>query len=191
MSKDLRAAAMGAALAVVLVFTIAPVRAEDSGVFKNPADISRAQRILDAEGYLAPGSYGIGRLDGATRQALSEYQGRHALNSSGTLDDETYQTLLGHEVFHPWVEEGTPQADAAPAEVPAPAAAPEPAAEAAVSLEPAPSPVVAEEAAVPAVEAEEEPVREMPVTASNLPILVLGGLLLLGSGILVLRRRTA
>ena len=42
-----------------------------------------------------------------------------------------------------------------------------------------------------AVEAEEEPVREMPVTASNLPILVLGGLLLLGSGILVLRRRTA
>jgi hypothetical protein len=192
MNRNLRTVALGAVMAVVLALGTAPILAEDSGVFKNPEDISRAQRILVGEGYLAPGSYTPGQLDQATRQALSEYQGRHSLNDSGTLDDETYQTLLGHEVSFPWGDEATPQAAAAPAEPLASVAAPTPVAEPQVAEEapnpePAPSPAAVEAAPEPT----KEPVREMPATASHLPFLVLAGLLLLGCGILVLRRRTA
>ena len=75
MNRLLRAVAMGAVMAVVLALSIATIRAEDSGVFKNPGDISRAQRILGSEGYLVPGSYAPGQLDEATREALSEYPG--------------------------------------------------------------------------------------------------------------------
>jgi hypothetical protein len=192
MSRFKCAVAVGAFVAVILALSVVPARAEDSGVFKNPADISRAQGILQAEGYLAPGSYTTGQLDHATRLAISRYQGRHSLNDSGTLDDDTYQTLLGHEVSYPWGDAETPKPVAAVAETPeaapapqeaTPAAAPEPAAAVAEAPEAAPAP--------PAPEPVQEPARVMPATASPLPILVLAGLLLMVSGILVIRRRTA
>lgn len=193
MSRLLRAVAMGAVMAVVLALSIATIRAEDSGVFKNPGDISRAQRILGSEGYLVPGSYAPGRLDGATREALSEFQGRHSLNDSGTLDDDTYQMLLGHEVSYPLGNDEIPEAAEISAEPPAPVPVEEPqAAEPAPMPESAPSSTTVEEAPAPtAPEPSPEPDREMPATASHLPVLVLGGLLLLGCGALVLRRRTA
>ena len=191
MSRFQCAVAMGVFMAVILALSVVPARAEDSGVFKNPADISRAQGILVAEGYLVPGSYTTGQLDHATRLAISRYQGRHSLNDSGTLDDDTYQTLLGHEVSYPSGDAETPEsvaavaeaAPAAPEQTPAAATAPEPAAAVAEAPEAAPVP--------PAAEPPQEPARVMPATASPLPILVLAGLLLLASGILVLRRRTA
>ena len=193
MSRLLRAVAMGAVMAVVLALGIATIRAEDSGVFKNPGDISRAQRILESEGYLVPGSHAPGRLDGATREALSEFQGRHSLNDSGTLDDDTYQMLLSHEVSYPLGNEEVPEAAEISAEPLAPAPVEEPrASEPAPIPESAPSSTTVEEAPAPtAPEPSPEPDREMPTTASHLPILVLGGLLLLGCGALVLRRRTA
>jgi len=188
MSRFQCAVAVGAVMAVILAFTVVPARAEDSGVFKNPADISRAQGILEAEGYLASGSYATGQLDHATRGAISRYQGRHSLNDTGTLDDDTYQTLLGHESSYPWEDADTSEPAATPAETSAPEvapAAPEPA------PEPAPTAGMEKAPAPPAAEPPQEPVRVMPATASPLPSLVLAGLLLLVSGILVLRRRTA
>jgi len=186
------AVAVGAFMAVILALSAVPARAEDSGVFKNPADISRAQGILEAEGYLAPGSYTTGQLDHATRLAISRYQGRHSLNDSGTLDDDTYQTLLGHEISYPWGDAEAPELAAAPAEAPAPEAAAAPQ-EVTPAPEPATAVVEAPEAAPAPVAAEppQEPARVMPATASPLPILVLAGVLLLASGIMVLRRRTA
>src|SRR5437773_4793048 len=82
----------------------ATLRAEDSGVFRNSGDISRAQAILESEGYLASGSYTPGQMDQSTRQAVSEYQSHHSLNDAGILDDDTYEMLLSHEVSYPWDE---------------------------------------------------------------------------------------
>ena len=90
--------ALGVAIAMIVMFGAVPASAEDTGVFKNSRDISRAQRILVTEGLLAADSYTVGELDDATRQALSVYQSEHSLNMTRTLDDETFQTLLAHEV---------------------------------------------------------------------------------------------
>jgi hypothetical protein len=182
--------ALGVAVAMAVTFAAIPASAEDTGVFKNSRDISRAQRILVTEGLLAPDSYTVGELDDETRQALSHYQSEHALNMTRTLDDETFQTLLAHEVTGP---ESYPEAVAVPVEPAETAYAPEPSVEYAKSpAEPEPTPTTAEEREAPA---EPEPSydtdRTMPATASPLPLLLLGGAGLVGSGFLILRRRSA
>jgi hypothetical protein len=197
----LRMTTVTAGIAIVLVAGLAIARAEDSGVFKNPGDISRAQTILQAEGYLAAGRYTQGQLDRPTRQAISEYQGRHSLNQAGTLDDDTYQSLLSHEASYPWDNGENAQAKTAPSEPVAPVtesasptevrveeAAPVPApTPSATEVKEAPAPVPAPEAPP----AETAATRKMPATASALPLLALSGLSLLGLGILVLVRRGA
>ncbi|HEV8336398.1 MAG TPA: hypothetical protein VGR67_08295 [Candidatus Polarisedimenticolia bacterium] len=181
--------ALGVAIAMAVTFAAIPASAEDTGVFKNSRDISRAQRILVTEGLLAPDSYTVGELDDETRQALSNYQSEHALNMTRTLDDETFQTLLAHE------EELNPDTVAVPLEPAETAYQPEPEPPvqyAKAPPEPEPTPSTAEEREAPA---EPEPSydadRTMPATASPLPLLLLGGAGLVGSGLLILRRRSA
>lgn len=185
--------ALGVAIAMAVTFAAIPASAEDTGVFKNSRDISRAQRILVTEGLLAPDSYTVGELDEETRQALSNYQSEHALNMTRTLDDETFQTLLAHEEKTPLTE--NPDTVAVPLEPAETAYQTEP--EQSVQYaktppEPEPTPSTAEEREAPA---EPEPShaagRTMPATASPLPLLLLGGAGLVGSGLLILRRRSA
>jgi hypothetical protein len=187
--------ALGVAIAMAVTFAAMPASAEDTGVFKNSRDISRAQRILVTEGLLAPDSYTVGELDEETRQALSNYQSEHALNMTRTLDDETFQTLLAHEVGTPLTEELNPDTVAVPLE-PAETAyqpEPEPSVEyAKAPPEPEPTPSTAEEREAPAQpEPSYDADRTMPATASPLPLLLLGGAGLVGSGLLILRRRSA
>jgi hypothetical protein len=188
------------AIAVSLAMGMTAARAEDSGVFKNPGNISHAQSILESEGYLTTGSYTPGRIDQATRQAISDYQNHHALNHSGNLDDDTYEMLLSHEISYPWDNGENAQAKMAPAEPVAPVTAPAPpaevqVAEAAPVPEPAPPVVEVKEAPAPAPAQPDSPMkntpRKMPSTASHLPLLALSGLGLMGLGILVIFRKTA
>jgi outer membrane protein OmpA-like peptidoglycan-associated protein len=65
-------------------------------IYTSPRDIEQAQAILVQDGELAPGSYTQGQLDEATASALRLFQSRHALNTSGLLDDETMALLLSH-----------------------------------------------------------------------------------------------
>ncbi len=169
------------------------ILAEDSGVFKNPGDISQAQRILVELGYLETNGYTTGTDDAATQRALTEYQSRHALNARGTLDDDTYQMLLSHEADYPWASEPSSSLAAAqPVEPPRPAQE-EPAqgthlAEAPPAPEPIPSTATVKETPSPEAPAGERE-REMPATASSLPFLGLMGLALLAAGFIILRVR--
>jgi LPXTG-motif cell wall-anchored protein len=184
MKKLLLAAALAMTIGVLLIAGAHPLRAEDSGVFKNSADISRAQEILVGDGTLASGSFTPGSLDAATRRALTAYQTVHAINESGDLDDETYQSLTSHETSYPWGAE-TAMAGA-PAQPVEPAAAPSArTAEAPAMPEPIPSPVEVKQAPIPAAP---QPARKMPATGSSLPLLALAGLALLGGGALLLRQ---
>ena len=182
-----------AGMAVVGLFLVAGasvLRAEDSNVFKNGANILQAQEILVEDGYLSPGDYTSGVLDSATRKALTEYQSEHALNGNGTLDDETFQSLTSHETAYPWDS----QAEVAETEPVLTQPAPAPVvAEAPPAPEPTPAPVEVKEApatqAPPAAPA--EPERSMPATGSPLPLLALSGLALIGGGALLLGQRAA
>ncbi len=197
--KVLRIGSAGAVIALVLTAGVAMAGMRETRSFTSPDYISRAQEILVDEGLLSAGSYTPGQLDEPTRQALTTYQERHALNDSGNLDDDTYAMLLSHEISYPWGGEETSQ-PAAAAEPVTPVAAPEPSpapqvAEAPPVPEPAPSTAEVKEAPAPAPAPAPEPSREaarkMPATASSLPLLVLTGLSLLGVGILLLRSRAA
>src|SRR5262245_20291551 len=173
------------ALAMFVLGTTA-LMAGDSSFFTNEASVVRAQQILVGDGYLDQGSFDPGSLDRATRDALSKYQSDHALNDQGFLDDETFQSLTSHETTYPWG--GAPRA--------VPVAA-EPAEEVEVAEteqmpEPAPAPeekeVVVAQAEPEEAPAAEEAAPEMPATGSNLPLLALSGIALLGGGALLLRR---
>ena len=181
------ATGMAIAVGLFLIAGATALRAEDSGVFKNGTSILQAQEILVENGYLSPGSYTSGVTDEATRNALSAYQSAHALNNTGTLDDETYQSLTSHEMDYPWggevavaeaepviieSEEVVQVAEAAPAPEPTPAPA---------EVKETPAPEAAEPAAEPS----------MPATGSSLPLLALSGLALMGGGALLLRQRAA
>ena len=89
-------------LAVAFVASIVALHAEDSGVFKNSERVRQAQAILQSNGYLEHDSFHSGEMDQCTRRALSEYQREHSLNSNGILDDETYQSLATHGTDYPW-----------------------------------------------------------------------------------------
>jgi hypothetical protein len=196
MNRTWRLITAAAVIVVSLTLGSATLRAENSGVFRNSTDISRAQSILVDEGYLRKDGYTPGQLDQTTREAISEFQTHHTLNNVGILDDDTYQLLLSHEFSYPWSEE-TARVELAPAEPVAPVAAVAPpaqvqVAEAAPVPEPTPAPEVQEAPPAPEpVAAPEEPARTMPATASHLPLLALSGLGLLGLGVLVLIRRSA
>jgi len=192
MNRTWRLITAVAVIVVSLTLGSAMLRAEDSGVFRNSSDISRAQSILVDEGYLRKDGYTPGQLDQATRQAISEFQDHHTLNNVGILDDDTYQSLLSHEFSYPWSEEKAARVELAPAE-PVAVAPPAPVqvAEAAPVPVPVPAPEVQEAPAPAPVAAPEEPVRTMPATASHLPLLALTGLGLLGLGVLVIIRRSA
>ena len=183
MRKTGIAAGMAIAVGLFLVAGSPVLRAEDSGVFKNSASILQAQEILVEDGYLSHGAYTSGVMDEATRRALSEYQSVHALNSGGTLDDETFQSLTSHETAYP----GGGDVEVAEAEPVLSEPAPQvQVAEAAPAPEPTPAPVEVKEAPAPA-----EPSRSMPATGSSLPLLALSGLAMMGGGALLLRQRAA
>jgi LPXTG-motif cell wall-anchored protein len=177
---------------VALVFIVGPsaLRAEDSGVFKNSTSILQAQETLVEDGYLSQGAYTSGVMDQATRHALAEYQSVHALNSSGNLDDDTFQSLTSHATAYPW-DSQTEVAETEPV-LSEPAPAPR-VAEAAPAPAPTPAPVEVKEAPTPAARAAApaEPAKRMPATGSSLPLLALSGLGLIGGGALLLRQRAA
>ena len=184
------ATGMAVLVGLCLVAGASALRAEDSSVFKNGANILQAQEILVGNGYLSQGAYTSGVMDDATRKALAEYQSVHALNNSGTLDDETFQSLTSHGTSYPWDS----QAEVAEAEPvltePAPAAV---VAQAPPAPEPTPAPVEVKEAPAPeaSAAAPAKRARSMPATGSSLPLLALSGLALIGSGALLLRQRAA
>jgi peptidoglycan hydrolase-like protein with peptidoglycan-binding domain len=197
MIRFLRILALGTVVASVALAGMASGWAEDSSVFKNPNHISRAQSILESEGFLAPGNYTPGQMDRATRQAVSEYQSRHSLNESGILDDDTYQMLLTHEFAYPWDEqEAAPvRKEAARAEPVAPVTEPVPPTEVQVAQAapvPEPEPATAQvKEEPPAPAPAEKPARQMPATASPLPLLALSGLGLMTAGLFLLLRKGA
>jgi hypothetical protein len=179
-----------AVILAVLVLATAVAYATTSKTYETPGDISRAQTILEMEGYLAPGSYTNGKLDTATQLALQRYQNAHTLNNTGALDDKTFQTLLSHEMSYPWSQQ-TPLTVAAEEPV---APAPEPRrVEEPVKPKVAEAPAVPEEkpTTVAVRQAPEPPAPEpaMPATASPLGALVFAGLALIGSGAALLRIR--
>jgi LPXTG-motif cell wall-anchored protein len=176
-----------AVVALCLIAGPSALLAEDSGVFKNSTSILQAQEILVEDGYLSPGAYSSGIMDQATRLALSDYQSVHALNSTGSLDDETFQSLTSHGTAYPW-DSQTKAAEAEPV-LSEPAPAPQ-VAVAAPAPEPTPAPVEVKEAPAPEAPAA-EPARRMPATGSSLPLLALSGLALIGGGALLLRQRAA
>jgi len=196
MRRSQRDLFFGATLCVVLVLGVSPLLAEDSSVFKNPGDIGRAQRILEETGYLASLAYPPGVLDPATQKALADYQSKHSLNATGTLDDDTYQMLLSHDAAYPWdtdqpvsvaAEEHT--APVEPLKTEAPSSGPWLA-----QAPPVPEPTPSTEQIKEAPGATPEPAvqkRRMPATGSSLPALALVGLVLLGAGVAVLRFRKA
>ena len=160
--------------------------AGDRQSFATEANLSWAQGVLVGDGYLEQGSFEPGVLDHETRQALTKYQSDHALNDSGLLDEETYHSLTSHETAYPWggAPHAAPTALAEPAE--SEPAEPVEVAEAPAVPEPAPAPekeMVAEPQEAPA-----EKAPAMPATGSNLPLLAISGLALLGTGALLLRR---
>ena len=162
--------------------------AGDRQSFATEANISWAQGVLVGDGYLDQGSFEPGALDHETRQALTKYQSDHALNDNGLLDEETYHSLTSHETAYPWGGEphAAPTALAEPAES-------EPAdtvevAEAPAVPEPAPAPAEKEAVVAESQEAPAEKTPAMPATGSNLPLLAISGLALLGTGALLLRR---
>ena len=176
--------AMAITVLVLLVVGAAPLLAEDSGVFKNGTHIEEAQGILVGEGHLDSYAFTPSILDEATQAALAEYQSAHALNSRGTLDDETFQMLTSHETAYPWG--GQEKVSEAQTEMAEPA--PEPAVvEAPPVPAPTPSPVVEKQAL--ARPAADQPSGELPATGSDLPLLALSGLALIGGGTLLLRQR--
>jgi len=179
---------MAIAVGLFLIAGATALRAEDSGVFKNGASILQAQEILVEDGYLSPGSYTSGVTDKATRNALSAYQSAHALNNTGTLDDETYQSLTSHEMDYPWGGEVT-VAEAEPVIYESEEVVQ--VAEAAPAPEPTPAPAEVKETPAPeaAAPAPAEPEPSMPATGSSLPLLALSGLALIGGGALLLRQR--
>ena len=189
------AIASALAWALFLILGAGRLKAEDSGVFKNPADIAKAQEILVENGYLAPESFTSGMLDASTRTAISSYQSEHALNERGDLDDETFQSLTSHEISYPWGEQEA-ESRVEPAEQPVPTIK---VAQAPQVPEPTPAPTRVRQAPpvspAPARHANQavdaRPARKMPATGSPLPMMLLAGLLLLGAGALVLRRRVA
>src|SRR5262245_35781252 len=189
----MRRTGIAAGIAVIGLFLVAGasvLQAENSGVFMNGASILQAQQILVEDGYLSPGSYATGVMDQATRKALSQYQSEHALNSSGTLDDDTFQSLTSHATSQPWDSE-VQAAEAEPV-----INEPAPAVQVAVATPaPAPTPAPAEVKEAPAPEAAPaapaEPARSMPATGSSLPLLALSGLALIGGGALLLRQCAA
>ena len=180
------ATGMAIAVGLFLIAGATALRAEDSGVFKNGASILQAQEMLVEDGYLSPGSYISGVTDEATRKALSQYQSAHALNSNGTLDDETFQSLTSHEIDYPWGK-GAEVAEAEPVIVES--AEVVQVAEAAPAPEPTPAPVVNEAPAQAPAPAPAETEPKMPATGSSLPLLALSGLALMGGGALLLRQR--
>ncbi|HEU5181255.1 MAG TPA: peptidoglycan-binding domain-containing protein [Candidatus Polarisedimenticolia bacterium] len=183
---------IGGWVSVAMVLMVAvggsALAAGDSPFFTSEANVSWAQGVLVGDGYLDQGSFERGSLDHATRNALKQYQSDHALNVHGALDEETFQSLTSHETSYPWggAPEAAPIAVAVPAEnepthaveVAEAPEVPEPA--------PAPSPMVEppQEKEAPA----EEAAPAMPATGSNLLLLALSGLALLGTGTLLLRR---
>ena len=176
-------------LGVVLMLAAGTIAlaAVDRQPFATEANISWAQGVLVGDGYLEQGSFEPGVLDHETRQALSKYQSDHALNDSGLLDEETYHSLTSHETAYPWgpAPQAAPTALAEP-EVSEPAEVVE-VAEAPAVPEPAPAPVAAEADSQEAAPAEDA-APAMPATGSNLPLLAISGLALLGTGALLLKR---
>jgi outer membrane protein OmpA-like peptidoglycan-associated protein len=90
-------------LAAAAVLTFTPARAvrgegEDHSplTWTSPADVSEAQKILEALHLLAPGTSKPGTLDDATREAILAFQTTHTLRPSGTLDFDTMAELLQH-----------------------------------------------------------------------------------------------
>lgn len=191
MKRKVHALILGTAILAVLAVAAPSLRAEQTPFFENPTDISRAQGILVKEGYLEAASYSSGRLDGETREALAAFQVRHSLNSTGNLDDNTFQELLSHEVAYPWGgEEPMTVAKAEPVEPVSAASAPEYVPEPTPAVAPSPSTVEVKEAPVPEpTPAPAYEQRTMPGTSSPLPAIVLAGLMLITAGAVVLRFR--
>lgn len=191
MKRKVRALILGTAVLAVLAVAVPSLRAEQTPFFENPADISRAQGILVKEGYLEAASYSSGLLDSETRAALAAFQGRHSLNSTGNLDDHTFQELLSHDVAYPWGgEEPVTVAKAEPVEPVTTATTPESAPEPTPAVAPAPSRVEVKEAPVPEpTPAPAYEQRTMPGTSSPLPAIVFAGLILITAGVVALRFR--
>src|SRR5262245_56478470 len=92
---------------VVTLATAAPVNTEGS-LYRTYAEVQDAQAVLEAEGYLHPGTYTTGQMDPATLEALRAFQEAHFLPPSGRLDQDTISQLMSHMSALTVAEETTP-----------------------------------------------------------------------------------
>jgi len=153
----------------------------DKLIYTSEEDIEFAQSILDHEGYLERGDYTVGRRDGATSNAIADFQRRHNLNGSGRLDFDTMAMLTSHEPAAVAMARTVP-----PVPPPPPAAAPR----AAAAPPPPPAVEAPPEPPAPVVVAAMDDDLEMPATAGPVPLLALSGGLLAGLGLLITMRRS-
>lgn len=174
---------MSISISLLLVWIAAtPLLASRPGgafLYSSHDDVAFAQAILAGEGYLERGDYRVGSSDRATTRAIADFQQSHHLNSHGRLDFDTMAMLSSHEPAPAAMARSVaPPPEPPPAPEPQAAAAPPPPAR-----EPAPP--------APVVVAAVEDDLVMPETASAVPLLALGGGLLIGLGLLLLVRRPA
>jgi outer membrane protein OmpA-like peptidoglycan-associated protein len=92
MSRILNVSKLFVAL-LVSVALAGPIQADD---YTSPKAIEEAQTILEQNDYLAPGSYDKGELDGATIDAITEFQGAHTVRKTGALNYDTMIVLWSH-----------------------------------------------------------------------------------------------
>ena len=148
--------------------------------FVSGAQISDAQRILVANGYLQAGGYRSAVLDSHTSAAVKDFQRAHFLPVDGDLDPDTIGMLTSHRPR-------AVLAQARPARLAYGAEAMTPGTAAADQSQPAQAERTGTQDRVSGAGAS----RKMPATASSIPFFAgLGGLLLI-AGVALLRRRRA
>jgi Putative peptidoglycan binding domain len=185
------------ALSVAAATLVGPAYAGDRTVRSGPVyssvrAIEWAQRVLQGNDLLAPGTYTPGRNDRATLKAIRAFQREHYLRPTGMLDPETVGMLTSHA--RDMAAGPAPVAESGEGKTAEPGVVPdESVALSAAISEPAgtapAAPAAPAAAAAPATEAPRA-ARTMPATGSPITTLaVLGGLLLLAGGMLLWRGR--
>ena len=108
MSRILNASKLVLALLVAVTLT-GSIRAAGTITLDNRSDamqtsskaIEDAQRILEQNQYLEPGSYRRGEMDRTTLSAIAHFQVAHTLRQTGALDFETAALLWSHAIAPP------------------------------------------------------------------------------------------
>jgi len=151
---------------------------QDSPLFASASSIDEAQRILASLGYLRAGEYKGGRLDDDTLAAIRDFQRSHFLQVHGFLDPDTMAMLTSHETRRMMARGRMPGSAAPVAEEMASRGA---------------RPTGQNEGAGRGTQTSTytRSSREMPATASPIPLLTGLGGLLSAAGLFLCRRKRA